>query len=213
MIELIDITAGLGRGLPVWPTSAGWSVSFTRDVRQGDPVTETLLRTDVHCGTHVDAPLHVLPDGPGVDGLPVEAFLGAVLVVDARGHREVPEEVVDEIPDGTQRILFRTDNSTRKLMRTPTFAPDFVGISVLAARALARRDEILLVGNDYLSVQPWQGDDDVHRVLLMKGVALLEGIDLADVDPGWYELYALPLLLHGAEGAPVRAVLRRPLPR
>jgi arylformamidase len=182
-------------------------VSFTRDVRQGDPVTESLLRTDVHCGTHVDAPLHFLPDGRGVDGLPVEAFLGPVLVVDACGHLEVPEEVVDEIPNGTRRILFRTDNSTRSLMRTPTFDPEFVGLSVQAARALAQRDEILLVGNDYLSVQPWQGDDDVHRVLLRRGVALLEGVDLTGVEPGWYELFALPLLLHGAEGAPVRAVL------
>ena len=37
---------------------------------------------------------------------------------------------------------------------------------------------------------------------------ILEGLNLADVEPGPYELICLPLKLVGAEGAPVRAILR-----
>lgn len=211
-MEIIDVTAGLRSTLPIWPTSKGWKTSLVQDARRGDPVTETLLHTDVHCGTHVDAPLHHFAGEIGVDSLSIQAFLGPVLVIDASGYGEIPASLVDEIPGGTQRLLFRTDNSERRLMRNPNFHPDFVGISVAAARALAQREELLLVGNDYLSVQSWQGDDEVHRVLLARHTALLEGVDLADVEPGWYELLALPVLLYGAEAAPVRALLRRPTP-
>lgn len=193
--------------MPVWPTSRGWATSLSRDLRAGDPVTETELRTDVHCGSHVDAPLHHLVGGRPVDGIPLEAFVGPVLIVDAQGHREVPVEAVQGLGSNVRRVLFRTDNSERRLMREPRFAPDFVGLSLAAARALADREDLLLVGNDYLSVQPFEGDDDVHRVLLRRNVALLEGLDLAEVTPGWYELIALPMLLPGAEAAPVRAVL------
>jgi arylformamidase len=38
----------------------------------------------------------------------------------------------------------------------------------------------------------------------------VEGLDLSDAEPGRYELICLPLRLEGLDGAPVRAVLRRP---
>lgn len=208
-MTLLDISAGLGTDLPVWPTSTGWSVRTTRDVRRGDPVTESLLQADVHSGTHVDAPLHRLADGFGVEGFNLEAFVGPVLVVDATGRGEVSAAVIiDQVPLDVRRVLFRTNNSDQRLMRNGIFAPGFVGLSTEAAIALSQRDGLLLVGNDYLSVQPYGGDDEVHRVLLRRGVALLEGLDLADVKPGWYELLAVPVLIPGAEAAPVRALLR-----
>ena len=48
----------------------------------------------------------------------------------------------------------------------------------------------------------------VHRRLLGHGVVVLEGLDLAGVEPGPYELVALPLLIPGSDGAPARAMLR-----
>ena len=207
-MTLIDISAGLSGSLPVWPSSRGWSVDLTSDVRRGDDVTESFLSADVHTGTHVDAPLHHLSDGFGVEGFALDAFVGPALVVDATGQREVGAEVVARLPAEARRVLFRTDNSVSKLMRQPHFEPAFVGLSVGAADALSCRDSLLLVGSDYLSVQSYGGDDEVHRLLLRKGVALLEGVDLSHVEPGWYDLFALPVLLPGAEGAPVRAVLR-----
>jgi arylformamidase len=44
--------------------------------------------------------------------------------------------------------------------------------------------------------------------LLEAEVIILEGLNLAHVAPGTYELLCLPLKLIGAEGAPARTVLR-----
>lgn len=47
-----------------------------------------------------------------------------------------------------------------------------------------------------------------HHVLLRNGVLILEGLNLKEALPGDYELMALPIKVKGADGAPVRAVLR-----
>ncbi len=61
---------------------------------------------------------------------------------------------------------------------------------------------------DSLSVGPGGDEGDaIHRVLLAAGVCLLEGLDLGAVEPGDYDLVALPLRIAGAGGAPARAFL------
>jgi hypothetical protein len=41
-------------------------------------------------------------------------------------------------------------------------------------------------------------------------VIAIEGLDLQQVDAGWYELMCLPAKLGGSDGAPVRCVLHSP---
>jgi len=52
-------------------------------------------------------------------------------------------------------------------------------------------------------------DDPVggHLPLLEAGIVVLEGITLEGVEPGDYQLIALPMKLGGREGSPVRAIL------
>ena len=67
------------------------------------------------------------------------------------------------------------------------------------------------VGVDYLSVGAFREESgrETHRVLLGAGIWIIEGLNLADVEPGEYEMICLPLRLVGSDGAPARAVLRR----
>ena len=50
---------------------------------------------------------------------------------------------------------------------------------------------------------------EAHHALNDNGVMILENIVLSEVEPGDYELIALPLPLKDGDGSPVRAVLRR----
>ena len=47
----------------------------------------------------------------------------------------------------------------------------------------------------------------MHVALLSYGVAVLENLELRNVPDGRYLLYAAPLKISGAEGAPCRAIL------
>jgi arylformamidase len=66
---------------------------------------------------------------------------------------------------------------------------------------------LCLLGNEGQSVGPENAPMAVHKILLSKNIALLEGIVLRDIPEGRYFLSAAPVNLAGSDGAPCRAYL------
>jgi len=59
------------------------------------------------------------------------------------------------------------------------------------------------------SVDPFDSKNlPAHRAFLEHDMAILEGLVMAHVPEGLYELIALPLPLVGFDASPVRAILR-----
>ena len=203
----IDVSVPLDGPHPVWPTSPGVTLSSHADFSSGKS-WDTELTMDVHCGTHVEVHGHVSPRGHLLESLEPDQLCGRVLVVDARGVAEVPETVLPRDIDEIDGILTRTDNSEHSLMRKPDFSPDFVGWSIHLADTVSRLPQLKFVGVDYLSIQPYGGDSRVHGVVLEAGIAVVEGLDLTDVQPGLYDMLGLFLALPSREAAPARVLLR-----
>ncbi len=64
------------------------------------------------------------------------------------------------------------------------------------------------MGIDYLGIERNQPGHDTHRALLSSGVAIIEGLRLADIAAGKrYYFMCLPLRIVGFEAAPARAIL------
>lgn len=166
-------------------------------IADGESANISKLDLGVHSGTHVDAPNHFIDGAAGVDELPLDVLNGPCEVVEAAA---LDEAAVRAVPEGAERVLFKTPNS--ELWAQNTFPETFERLDGAAARALVERG-VRLVGVDYLSV----GDEDAHHALLGAGVVPLEGLDLRGVEPGSYELHCLPLRLVGSDGAPARAIL------
>lgn len=208
--DWIDITVPVREGMPVWPGETSPRIWRSKELaRDGVNVTELVL--GAHTGTHVDAPVHFVRGGGGVESLPPDVLIGPARVLTVTGGPEVDRAALAAVPEGCVRLLLRTANRERWGAAATRFDADFVGLSVEAAEWLAERGT-RLVGIDYLSVQPYRHERPrVHQALLGAGVVLLEGIDLSAVRDGDYELVCLPLLVPGADGAPARAVIR-PIP-
>jgi len=205
-MKYYDISLNLSPETVRWVVAPPMEVHERRRMSRGDDANATALTVSCHAGTHVDAPFHFLPDGAGIDSVPLERFMGPALVHQVDADRFITEEHVKAIPlDGATRVLFKTRNS--ELLKRREFEPNFVAFSVGAARALVSRG-VQLVGLDYLSVAHADEQVPVHRAFLDHGVVLLEGVDLSEVAPGRYELICFPLRLRGLDGAPCRAVLR-----
>lgn len=206
--RIIDVSVPLRTGMPCWPDSGGVRLTRVMRLEAGDPANVTRLDGDIHCGTHVEAPLHMLRDGAGLEALPLERFIGPAIVVHLPAAEAVDAWALEraEIPAGTERLLLRTRNSDRRDLDAERFRDDYVGLTLDGARWVVASG-IRLVGADYLSVQRFGDDPETHRVLMRAGVAIVEGLRLVDVPPGAYQLVCLPLNLAGAEGAPARAVL------
>jgi arylformamidase len=209
MSKMIDVSVPLSASMPVWPGSMGLRVFSYRRLEKGDSANVSYLECDIHVGTHVDAPLHFVKGGASIDEIPLDVLCGRALVValSQRNAIKADDLAALSIPEDTKRLLLKTPNSELWKAGRQDFDPGYVALSADGAKWIVERG-IHLVGIDCLSVQPYGDKPETHEILLGAGVPIIEGLNLADVIPGWYELICLPVKLIGTEGAPARVVLR-----
>ncbi len=202
---MIDITVPLHEGMVRYPGDPAFARRMAAEIGvRGSACRLSSLGLSAHAGTHVDAPAHFLPDGARLDELPAGFFSGPARVVACHEPRLDAGVIVRLAPRPGEFMLFRTHDG--ELWRVPDFRPDYTALDAGGARALAAAGA-RGVGVDYLSVGIPSEGAEVHRILLRAGLGIIEGLDLAAVAPGEYDLICLPLRLAGAEGAPARAVL------
>lgn len=202
--RIIDVSQPVGEQTAVWPGDQPCRVDWTMRRDEGASVNVAALTMSAHTGTHVDGPYHVDDDGERPESLPLDAFVGPAIVIDARGRDMLEPDVLDAGDiDAGMRVLFRT----RERVQPGEFPTRFAAISPALAEALGERN-VPLVGTDAPSVDPFDSKTlDAHRILGRNRVAILENLVLDHVTPGVYTLIALPLKLREADSSPVRAVL------
>ena len=205
----IDVSIPLGPATPIFEGDPTFHLEPAFTIAGGAICNVSRVDMGVHTGTHLDAPLHFIDGGPASQSIPLDAGIGPAWVVDATGiaGRAISAEDLAglAIPADATRILFKTRNSA--LWREPGFQASFVGLDAGAAAALAGGGA-RLVGVDYLSVAPFGDPVGTHQALLSAGVAVLEGIDLTDVEPGPVDLLCLPIRLIDSDGVPARVLVR-----
>jgi arylformamidase len=133
-------------------------------------------------------------------------LIGPARVVAIRDPRAIGADELRALePRRGERLLFKTRNSG--FWSKDEFATDYVYLSLEGATYLVERG-VRTIGIDYLSIAGAHEGVPTHLKLLRAGVCIIEGLDLAAVEPGAYEMICLPLRLLGADGAPARVVLR-----
>jgi arylformamidase len=155
--------------------------------------------------------MHFVRDGAPIDRVPLEPLIGQARVIDIADSVQAIDaaELDRHAWRGAQRVLFRTRSSLRGWMSSPTFRRDFAYIAPDAAQLLADAS-VQLVGIDYISAEQFGAPAPrTHRILLGKGIPIVEGLALEGVRAGDYDLIVLPMKVAGHEGAPARAVIRR----
>ncbi|GIN95467.1 kynurenine formamidase [Siminovitchia terrae] len=204
--RLIDISQPLTNDMAVWPgdTPFNFKLSFTKE--QTGSVNIGQITTSAHTGTHIDAPYHFDEQGKKVHELDINIYVGPARVVDVTGCEMVGREELEHIDlEGIERLLLKTSGG-RDLNRFPekfTVFRENIGLFL-------KEKGIRLLGTDGPSVDAVDSKTmDAHHSLNDNGVYILENIVLNEVEPDDYELIALPLSIKGADGSPVRAVLRQ----
>jgi len=202
---LYDISPPLDARLQVWPGDTPFTRHVTSDIAHGDRTTGSELTLTAHCGAHADAPAHYTPGGRDVATCDLHDYLGPCEVV----RVNVPRGGVIEphhLPAALRapRVLFATGT----FPDSATFNTDFAALTVATIDRL-RAMGVRLVGIDTPSVDRFTDNDlPVHARIADHDLRILEGLRLADVPAGLFELIALPLRIVGGDGSPVRAVLR-----
>lgn len=201
---IYDISMPIRTDMPVYK---GKEEKRPQRIVESDHLTgsvyESSVKMNLHTGTHLDRPLHMMPNGDTMDSLQLEELITECVVLNLT---DVKAEITanDLIGKGIQCgdfVLLKTRNSSEPILES-----DFVYLEKSGAKYLADL-KVRGVGIDALGIERGQPGHETHLALMENGAHILEGLRLAEIKEGRYELIALPLNITGAEAAPVRAIL------
>jgi arylformamidase len=204
-MKIIDISRRLENGMPVWPGDTPFHYEVSWSKAESGSVNVGSLSLSAHTGTHVDAPFHFDDAGKRIIELDLELYIGPARVLDMTGKDSIGAKDLENVDlEGIQRVLFRTlswKNDAEFPEKIPHLEADL--------GPFLAKSGIRLIGVDVPSVDPIDSKDlHAHHSLNENGIHILESVLLDEVEPGDYELIALPLPLVEGDGSPVRAVLR-----
>ncbi|MEK0337157.1 MAG: cyclase family protein [Nitrosopumilus sp.] len=203
MPKIIDISISLDNETLVHPSEEFLKIEPNRTFEK-DGVRTSKITFGSHTGTHIDAPSHFLEKGKTIDEINLDKCMGKCQVVEISEELQTIEKEHIEGKINSKRVLFKTKNS--KLLNKP-YTKNITSLSISAAQYLIERS-IVLVGIDYTGIEAsGSPGHPVHTKLLENEIVIVEGLNLADVNAGNYELIVLPLKLKGLDGSPSRAVL------
>lgn len=207
---IYDLTPPIDRALKVFPGDTPPEREVLLDMEAGAHLTLSTLRTTVHVGAHADAPSHYARGAASIEKRPLDLYLGPCQVLRVAARRDALL--------GPDDLRGASIAAPRVLLATGTFPDPTVFNEDFAALAPALIDFLhergaRLVGVDTPSLDPCHSKDlPAHQACFRHDMGILEGLVLGRVPEGVYELIALPLPIAGADGSPVRAILRD-LPR
>lgn len=200
-MKIYDVTAPIYEGMPVYKNKEEKQPKITT-VTNGH-VTESRISLDVHTGTHIDAPLHMINDGDTIETIPIEKLIRPCKVFDLTNVEEkITKEDIEHLPiEKNDFILFKTKNSYDE-----EFNFSFIYVAECAAHYLVEK-EIAGVAIDALGIERAQEGHPTHRTLMSNGIIIMEGLRLKEVPEGEYLMIAAPLKILGTDASPARVVL------
>ncbi len=215
-MRILDLSHPISAEIPVYPGTPHPSLQ-TLAIDGAPEIKETRLELSSHTGTHVDAPLHMLPQGPGLDEMTIDKFFGLALLVDVshlRGKtielkflRSFGERLAD-----AKFLVFQT--GYQQLWGKEDYLHDFPVMTEEAAQWLSGFD-LNGVGVDAISVDPIDSKDfPIHKILFKQNLIVVKNLNNLDrlsagiskVHGGYFLLSAMPLSYASASGSPVRAI-------
>jgi arylformamidase len=164
---------------------------------------ETNITMNLHTGTHMDFPLHMIKNGETSDTLNLMKLITIAKVFDLShlsGSSKVEDIIKLDIKDN-DFVLFKTQNSFEEFWND-----QFVYLDKDAAAYLSTK-KIKGVGVDGLGVERDQAGHPTHHILFDSNIMIIEGLRLAHITEGVYMMYALPIKIKGVEALPLSVIL------
>lgn len=223
--EIIDLSHPIDESIPLWPTFPPIEIEQTQWAAR-DVVTMDRVEMMTHTSTHVDAPLHFIPEGKSLDEFSIEKFMGPGIVIDLT-PKEPKEPITpsdlepyEDVIEPNDILLLHT-GWDQYYGRTPEYLFEFPYLTAETAEYIADFDP-KAVGTEGASVAGWTGDvpnhgpsTDVppeasHLPLLENDILAIEELTNLDtvLDGDDYQrasIFYPPLNFQNTSGSSVRA--------
>ncbi|SIS45945.1 cyclase family protein [Salimicrobium flavidum] len=202
-MNIYDVSMTIREGMIVYKDKQEKQPKITTNTN--GHVTESRIDMDLHTGTHIDSPLHMINDGETMETISIEDLVGPVKVFDvSKAGDSIDKADIEglDIKEG-DFVLFKTKNSFHE---SDDFDFDFTFVAADAAEYLADKG-IKGVGVDGLGIERSQPDHPTHRSLFQHRIIIIEGLRLKEVPQGGYFMVAAPLKIDGTDASPARILL------
>ncbi len=217
MTRIVDLSMAIEDHFR-WPVAR----SQKGDLEAGDAFQITRLDWIVHGFTHIDAPRHMVAGGDTTSEVVLERTIGAAAVLDLTGIAPKTEITAETLAAAGGHLgagdiaLLKTCWERVHSPQTPEFWTEAPYLSAEACRWLLAR-EIKALGVDFPQDYPIRellGGKQApitafvsHDILLRNGVILIEYLtNLGALEGPRTTLFALPLKIPHADGAPARVI-------
>ena len=220
-MEIIDFTIPLYDGLKMLPNFPACAIkkflSHQESKERYSPPCQgcqvNIISVVDHLGTHVDAPIHFLPDGEDIAHLAVDSYMCRAKVVDLSDKEDSVAIGRKMLETACEKAQVNAQNDEILLLRctkTTWEQPGYLQVKTLAEDAADFIVEkgFKAVGIDCMAVDCLEDmRRPVHLKLLSHRVLIIEGLqNLEQVPPTGCQFIALPLKIQGGSGSPVRAI-------
>jgi arylformamidase len=130
----VDVSVPLRSGMVHWPDNPPVRIERMLDIERGDAANVSTISLGSHTGTHMDAPIHFVRGGEGMDRMPLDVTMGPARAIEIQDPTSIKPAALEPHGIGRgERVLFKTRNSS--------LAWRAVGAgSALAPPSLAGRD-------------------------------------------------------------------------
>ena len=236
---IVDLTHPLNEDAVFWPTAERFALEVVSagPTDGGWYYAANNFTSAEHGGTHIDAPVHFAEGRQTVDAIPLERLLGPAVVIDvtasASADADYQVTVADferwegqhgSIPAGAI-LLLRTGFAARwpdaaRYLGTAERGEaavaelHFPGLHPDAAQWIVDHRPISAIGIDTASIDHGQSTAfESHRILYAQNIPAFENLAALDrLPPSGAFVVALPMLIEGGSGAPLRAIAVVPPP-
>ena len=191
-----------------------------KSIKQGGSCNTMHLTFPNHAGTHIDAPKHFFNNGFSVDYYPADFWIfknvEVVCLEDINPGKAINGKDIDinKIDNNAECLLIKTNFG--KFRGDDVYWENSPYFTYELARALKSRDNIRLVGIDFISVSNINNKDEgrlVHKTLLSfnavrSSILILEDMDLSGISDAVKikKVWVFPLRVKNADGAPCSVI-------
>lgn len=201
-MKYIDLSYEIQNEMPVYPGDEAVDLKKVKRYEEDGFNGYTLL-SNMHVGTHIDCPMHMLKDERYISEFDLERFIGNAVLLDVRGEMliELKDEYYKGIKEGDIVLLYTGWESKYS---TKEYYKNHPIVSEKFAEFLVQK-KIKMLGMDMPSP-----DSDlfrIHNILLGNNIFILE--NLKNLNKLLYvegiQVFAQPLKIK-AEASLVRAI-------
>lgn len=229
--KIIDLSHELSPDMPSYPGLPPFKIENLKISTRDGSTINLITSMHTHLGTHIDFPIHIIPNSKSINDYNLEDLCGDGIVIDLTYKNEA-EEITDKdikkyddyIND--RDMLFIFTGWSRKRGHTPEylFGWPYIGESVV--NYLLKKN-IKLIGIDTLSIGgyskkvnakwplPKISSHKIHEMLFKAGILIVE--EVANLDKvlmnekfvrGFFII--APLKIKGIEASPCKVIFIAP---